>query len=236
MPRVLIAGNSGAARECYWILRDLQQASPGLAGYYEFGGFLSWQGYAGDLKELAGHFLGPLEEHAVAPDELYVIGVGAPYLRRAIFAWLRRRDARLMNLIHPWTAICPSAVMGEGNVFQRGCTVYANAVIGNGNYINGAANLSHDARVGDFNFLAPYAIVLGGASLGDLNHLGPHAVVLEGARMGNGNSLAPGSTLYKGCGDHARLSGSPALKIGEMERQPGDMEDATGKNATGETE
>lgn len=218
MPKVLIAGNSGAARECYWILRDLQQASPGLASYYEFGGFFSWQGYDGDLRELAGHFRGPLEDHAVRPDDLYVLGVGLPRLRRDIFTYLKERGARLMNLIHPWTSICPSAVMGEGNVFQRGCTVYANAVIGNGNYINGAANLSHDAQIGDFNFLAPYSIVLGGARMGDGNHLGPHAVLLEHARMGDGNSLAPGSALYKGCGDYTRLSGNPALTIGDMER------------------
>lgn len=217
MPGVFIAGNSGAARECYWILRDLQAASPGLGAYYEFGGFLSWRGYAGDLKELSGFFRGPLEDHAVGADELYIIGVGAPHLRRDIFRHLKERGARLMNLIHPWTAICPSAVMGEGNVFQRGCTVYANAVIGDGNYINGAANLSHDARIGDFNFLAPYAIVLGGASMGDGNHLGPHAVLLEHARMGSGNLLTPGSVLYKGSGDNARLSGNPALKIGAME-------------------
>lgn len=217
MPKVFIAGNSGAARECYWMLRDLREASPGLGPYYEFGGFFSWQGFAGDLKELSGLFRGSLEQHDISPDELYIIGVGATYLRRDIFRHLKARGARLMNLIHPWTSICPSAVIGEGNVFQRGCTIYANAVVGNGNYINGAVNLSHDARIGDFNFLAPYAIVLGGASMGDGNHLGPHAVLLEHARMGNGNLLTPGSALFKGCGDNARLSGNPALKIGVLE-------------------
>lgn len=216
MPRICIAGNSSAARECYWILRDLQESAPALASYYEFDGFYSWGGFPDNLEELKDYARGPLETHNFSPDELWVIGIGKPSLRRDVFNYLKARGATLMNLIHPWTSICPSASLGEGNVFQRGCTVYANARIGNGNYINGAVNLSHDASIGDFNFLAPYSIILGGARIGNLNHLAPHAVLMEKAHMGDCNSLAPGSALFKGCGDRARLSGNPALKIGEM--------------------
>lgn len=216
MPKVCIAGNSGAARECYWIFHDLVESSPGLKNYYTFAGFYSWNDFQGDLKELAPLYRGPLEAHAPEPEEVYVIGIGDPELRQAVFLWLKERRANLMNLIHPWTYICPSVELGEGNIFQRGCTVYANAVIGNGNYINGAVNIAHDAQIGDFNFLAPYAIILGGASIGSLNHLAPHAVILEHTHMGNHNSLAPCSVLFKNCRDNARLSGSPALKIGEF--------------------
>lgn len=214
MPKISIAGNSGAARECYWILRDLRDSAPGLAEYYEFGGFYSWHGHPDNLEELAEFSRGAIEGHDISSDELWVIGVGKPSLRRDIFNFLKSRGAKLMNLVHPWTYICESATIGEGNVFQRGCTVYANARVGDGNYINGAVNLSHDAAIGDFNFLAPYSIVLGQASMGNLNHLGPHAVLLEKTRMGDNNSLAPGSALYKGCKDNLRLSGNPALKIG----------------------
>lgn len=215
MPKVCIVGNSGAARECYWILRDLLESSPGLAAYYAFSGFYSWDAYPDNLKELAEFSRGPIETHRIDGEELYIIGIGKPDLRRGVFMWLKERKAKLMNLIHPWTAICPSATMGEGNVFQRGCTVYANAQIGNGNYINGAANLSHDAKIGDFNFLAPYAIVLGGAHIGDLNWLAPHAVIMDRAGIGDHNLVAPNSSVFKGAGSNARLIGSPAIKMGE---------------------
>ena len=219
MPRILIVGNSGAARECYWMLQDIAASAPALGSYYEFGGFLSWRGYQGALKELSDRFIGDFGEHAIGPDEIYVIGAGDPGLRRDIYAELKERGANLINLVHPWSYVCPSAQLGEGNIIQRGCTVFANARLGNGNYINGAVNIAHDASIGDFNFLAPYAIVLGGASIGSHNHLGPHSVVLEHARMGNSNSLAPGSTLYKGCKDNCRMAGNPALKIGTIENE-----------------
>lgn len=216
MPKVLIIGNSGAARECYWILRDVLESAPGLAAYYSFAGFLDWKGYAGDLKELQSLHRGTADAHVPQPDELFVIGVGKPELRQEIFLNFRARGASFMNLIHPWSSISPTAIVGEGNIFQRGSTVYCNTVIGNGNYFNGAVNLSHDAQIGDFNFLAPYSIVLGGAKIGNCNHLGPHSVVLEHARMGNSNLLSPGSTIYKGCGDRCRMAGNPALKIGDL--------------------
>lgn len=214
MPSVVIIGNSGAARECYWIFQDLLHSAAGLRSYYTFRGFLDWKGYPGDLKELAGLHLGTADAYAIQPDDLFVIGVGHPQLRREIFESFKARGASFMNLVHPWTDICASAVVGEGNVFQRGCTVYCNARIGNGNYINGAVNLSHDAEIGDFNFLAPYSLVLGGAKIGSCNHLGPHAVILEHAHAGDNNVFAAASCLYRGCRDNCLMSGNPALKVG----------------------
>lgn len=218
MPRVFIIGNSGAARECYWIFQDMMASSVGLRSYYSFAGFLSWKGYKSDLKELAHFELGRDDGHKIDTSALYVMGVGDPTLRKAIFTELKAGGAQFMNLVHPWTDICPSAVVGEGNVFQRGSTVYCNATIGNGNYINGAVNLSHDANIGDFNFIGPYSMVLGGAQLGSCNHLGPHCVLLEKSKAGDHNLLAPGSFLYKGCKSYCRMAGNPALKVGTLEK------------------
>lgn len=214
MERICIVGNSGAARECYWLLRDMLEADATLAGRWEFEGFYSWGGYAGDLKDLAPLFRGPVEQRCEPGGRLYVIGVGKPQLRRDIFRYLKARGCSLANLVHPWTSVCPSAVLGEGNILQRGCTLYDNSALGNGNYVNGAVNLSHDAAAGDFNFLAPYAMILGNARIGSCNHLGPYSVVLDRCRIGDNNLVAPGAILYKGCKDNCRMAGNPALKVG----------------------
>ena len=215
MERICIAGNSGAARECYWLLQDVLAADPTLAGKWQFEGFFSWKGYAGELKSLEKYFRGPLEGQCEPHGRLYVIGVGKPQLRRDIFHFLKERGCTLMNLIHPWTSICPTAVMGEGNILQRGCTIYDHSVLGNGNYLNGAVNLAHDSAVGDFNFIAPYGMVMGNARMGSCNHLGPYGVILDRCRIGDNNLIAPGSIVYKGCRDNCRMAGNPALKVGE---------------------
>lgn len=215
MPKVVIIGNSGAARECYWILQDMFSAAPGMRRYYEFSGFLAWKGYEDNLKDLASLQLGSTDVHSIAEDELFVIGVGQPALRKAVYETFKARGAKFMNLVHPWTDICASATLGEANIFQRGCTIYCNTMIGNGNYLNGAAHLSHDATIGDFNFLGPYSMILGGATLGSENHLSPHSVLLDHSKAGDRNYFAPGSFLYKRCKNDCRMAGNPALKIGE---------------------
>lgn len=214
MEQICIVGNSGAARECYWILRDMLDSDPALSEKWEFGGFYSWGGYPGNLKNLENYFHGPLEMHCRPEGRGYAIGVGKPRLRRDIFHFLKGHGCTLVNLIHPWTSVCPTAVLGEGNVLQRGCTIYDHSVLGNGNYLNGAVNLSHDAVVGDFNFIAPYGMILGNARIGSCNHLGPYSVALDKSRIGDNNLIAPGSILYKGCQDNCRMAGNPALKIG----------------------
>ncbi len=213
---IIIIGNSGAARECYDILLDIFSDSPSLAHYYQFKGFLAWKGYPADLKQLSHLQL----DESKALDVLnthYIIGIGNPKLRKEIFEEFKSKNATFMNLIHPWSSISSTVEMGEGNIFQRGCTVHCNAKIGNANYLNGAVNLSHDAEIGNYNFLAPYSMVLGNSKLGSSNHLGPQSILLENAKVGDNNLLAPSSVIYKGCKNNCRMMGSPALKVGEME-------------------
>lgn len=216
MPQVIIIGNSGAARECYWLLDDMRRAAPGLKNYYLFKGFLSWQDHQGDLKGLARFLLGDARNYSPSAEELFVIGIGQPDLRKAVFEDFKARGANFLTLVHPWSDISPAAEVGEANIFQRGSTVHCDACIGNANYFNGAINVGHDVEIGDYNFIGPASLLLGECSIGSQNMLGVRCTLLPKARVGNGNILAPGSIVYKGCKDNGRLAGNPALKIGDI--------------------
>ena len=157
-------------------------------------------------------FVMPASPHLAAGREGVHLDVES--LRAAVLRHYQELSCSFLNLVHPKAYVCPSAVMGEANIIQRDSTIYCNARIGNGNYLNGAVNIAHDAVIGDCNFLGPYSMVLGGASIGDGNHLGPRTLILEKQRAGSHNLCAPDSVLYKGCGDHCRMAGSPAIKIG----------------------
>lgn len=214
MERVVIIGNSGAARECYWLLQDMLAADARLRNRLSFGGFVAWRGYPPNLCELTSFQLGSEQEYQPREEDRLVIGIGDPALRAAVLRYYQECSCSFLNLVHPKAYVCPSAVMGVANIIQRDSTIYCNARIGNGNYLNGAVNIAHDAVIGDCNFLGPYSMVLGGASIGDGNHLGPRTLILEKQRAGSHNLCAPDSVLYKGCGDHCRMAGSPAIKIG----------------------
>ena len=87
--RLWIIGNSGAARECFWIFKDMLAADARLEQECRFGGFLSWGGYPSNLKELDSWFRGPVEAYAIEPEDVFAIGVGAPRLRAAIYATMK---------------------------------------------------------------------------------------------------------------------------------------------------
>ena len=205
---VVIVGNSGAARECYWLLRVAREADEKVP---PFKGFLAWKGYAGQLCELARFSLGNSEDYQPAHDDLFVIGIGKPELRMAAYTWLKALNASFYTLRHPNVYVCPSATVGEANIFQRDCVVQANASIGNVNFFNGGVVIGHDAVVGDGNTFNLYTGISGHAKLGNANQLAPRCVVLEHATVGNWNIFAPGAVVYKGCKDHCLMTGNPAL-------------------------
>lgn len=216
MRRAVIIGNSGAARECYWLLQDMLKADSDLQKNLGFKCFLSWQGYPSNLEELAHLFAGDAAGYAPESEDFFILGMGDPALRAQVYTEFKNRGGEFINLVHPTADICPSACIGEGNILHRGSTVYCNASVGNGNYLNGYVNVAHDAQVGDFNFIAPGSLVLGRAQVGSFNRIGPHCCVLDGAKVGDYNLIAPGSFIYKGCGSRARMAGNPALKIDDI--------------------
>lgn len=210
---VVIVGNSGFAREVHIMLRKmmLQDSSILLRG------FLSFEGYPGDLKELGSMLLGHDDEYAFAAGEKAVIAIGDPHLRQKAHVKLRAQNVRLFNVIHPEAYIDASSSIGEGNIFGARCYVTCNSSIGDGNVFNGMIHVGHDCVIGDYNFLGPGTQVLGDVRIGSLNAIGATSVLLPRATIGNGNKIAPLSAVYKGCRDNVYLAGNPSVKIGKWD-------------------
>lgn len=217
MPEVIIIGNSGAAKECFWLFDDMLKAAPGLRRYYNFKGFLSWKEYKGNLGKLDSWFICDAHSYEIQHSDMFVIGIGDPHIRREVYEYFTSHEANFLTLIHPWSDISADAEIGEANIFQRGSTIFCDTVIGNANYFNGSVNLSHDVVVGDYNFIGPASLILGNCHVGSENMIGVHCTLLPKAHVGNGNILAPGSILYKGCGNNCRMAGNPALRIGDAD-------------------
>lgn len=210
MPDLIIIGNSGAARECYWLARECMRAG----ARFEFKGFLALDGYPDNLKGLAAWSLGNDDAYEPAPDDIFAIGIGAPALRRRAYRKWRRRGAVFTNLVHPAARIVGDVNLGDANIIACNSYISCDASLGCANYLNGSVTVAHDVKIGDFNFFAPFSMALGGATVGNGNNFGVYAVLLPGARVGDDNVIAPGAYLYKGCGSNALLAGNPALKMG----------------------
>jgi sugar O-acyltransferase (sialic acid O-acetyltransferase NeuD family) len=206
---VIIIGNSGAARECYWLLQDIAPESEDLT----FKGFLSFEGFRGDLRELAPLQLGTDDKYTPADEDVFVIGIGLPALRLKAFAKLKQRGWKFMNLVHPTVKLTGRVVLGEGNILAQNCHMSCNTVLGDANYLNGSIVVGHDAHIGHGNFFGPFSQILGETNIGSGNSFGVNSVVLAGAAIGDNNTIAPGAYVYKGCGDNCRMAGNPAINI-----------------------
>lgn len=214
MNTLIIIGNSGAARECYQMFNDICACTPLLRGKYTFKGFLSHQGYAGNLGGLASFDLGSDEVYQPLPEDNFIAGIGQPELRKVAYERMKGKNGVFINLISPWVYLPLDVTLGAGNIIRAGCSFSCDVSIGNNNFFNGGVIIAHDVTIGDNNFFGPDSMILGGAKIGDDNSFAVRSVVLERGKVGNGNLIAPGAILYKGCKDNCRMAGNPALKIG----------------------
>ncbi|MCI7569536.1 transferase [Desulfovibrio sp.] len=218
MRQVVIIGNSGAARECYALFQDILQAMPSMAQFYAFRGFLSWKAYPGNLKRHAEQLLADADAYSLSQDDIFVIGIGDPELRRAIYCAFKERGASFLTLIHPWSDVAPDVHLGEGNILQRGTRVASGCTIGSANYFNGAVHIAPGVTVGDYNFVGPGALLLEKSRLGSRNSLGVRSILQVGSSIGDGNMITPGSVVCGAHGDRSRMAGNPAVVLGEMDR------------------
>ncbi len=189
MRRLWIIGNSGAARECWWIFHDMLAANAELEKSCRFEGFLAWKNFPANLGSMADLQKGEATTHPVEKNDVFVIGIGAPALRAEIYTIMKDRGARFFTLVHPWSDLGPATIVGEANIFQRGCSVFCDTSIGNANYFNGSVSLSHDTKVGDANFFGPFALLLGGCVVGSRNLVAVRSTLLEGAKVGDDNMI-----------------------------------------------
>ncbi len=206
---VVIIGNAGAARECYWLLREVMRQREDLT----FRGFLSFEGYVGELRELAQAEMGTDDDYTIQSDDLLVIGIGSPALRAKVWTKWKQRGGTFMNLIHPACFMPETICMGEGNIITPACSFSCNVAVGSANYFNGGVVVGHDARIGDANYFGTRSMIAGNAVVGSRNSFGVGAVALEKVKIGNGNTIAPGAYIYKGCGDDRLMAGNPAIDL-----------------------
>ena len=205
---LVIIGNSGAARECYWLFQEIYANDSTI----QFKGFLGFEGYQPNLKDLTHYDLGSDNSYRPHQEDIFVIGIGDPALRSQAYRNWENRGVEFLNLIHPSVYITGSSI-GKANIIARGSYISCNSSLGDANFLNGSVVIGHDCQIGDSNFFGPFSLILGNVSIGCSNRVGARAVVLAGAKVGNNNTLVPGAYLYKGCRNNQIMAGNPALSI-----------------------
>lgn len=215
MKNVIIVGKGGFSRECYSILQIVMQYNREL----QFAGFLAYNCDEWDSERLHDKFLGNSSDYDFSITDHVVLAIGDNELREAAYHHLKERNCSFMNLIHPFSYIDPSAILGEGNILGAGSSISCDVKMGNCNILNGTVIVGHDAVLGDFNFCGPFVQLLGYTVMGDKNDLAVSSIMLPKTSIGNANSISPASVVYTRFQNNCRIHGNPALKIGSYKNE-----------------
>jgi sugar O-acyltransferase (sialic acid O-acetyltransferase NeuD family) len=142
-----------------------------------------------------------------------VIALGDNTRRLQLSESLRAAGATLATVIHPFTAISPSASIGEGSVVLAGATVNARARIGLAAIVNTRASVDHDCTVGDGVHLCPGSTLAGTVTVRDRVWLGIGACAIQGVTIGEGAVVGAGSAVIRDVRAGATVAGCPAKEI-----------------------
>ena len=207
---IIIIGAGGFAYECWLMLRKLLD----MGAPATFAGFAAKEASSILSYGLGEFFLGDEDAVEIRPEREFIIAVGSPYARKAIYERFKTRGARFMNLVDP-SAIVSEEILErtEASIFCPN-SLTVSLEFGIGNVVNSLTTIAHDTRIGDFNVLSGHCDVCGHAEIGDLNFFGSHASMLPSSKLGNGNRVAAGSVVYKKHRDGRILLGNPAQDVG----------------------
>ena len=196
--KVVVVGASGFGREALDTLEAMQAA----------GADFEIQGVVDDfpseinlerLRERGIRFLGNRDAWLAEENsaQFFVLGIGAPAIRRKLAT-----ELEAVRKV-PFQAIHPTAVIGSNTVIEESAVVCARAVISTNVYlgkyvhVNPNATLGHDARINDFSSINPAAIISGEVLIEEEVLVGAGATVLQQLSVGKKTVVGAGAVVTK---------------------------------------
>lgn len=143
-------------------------------------------------------------------DAFITVGsVGNTFVRRKIYANLKKIGFNIPNIIDKTAVVSESAVLGEGNFVGKNAVISVLARVGNNCIINTAAVVDHECKVGDFVRVSAVGVLCGGVTVGDDTHIGAGTTVRHQITIGKNSLIGIGSTVVKDIPDGVVAYGNP---------------------------
>jgi len=206
---IIILGTGAFARECYLWTKDSILGIPEAAVIGFIGPFEPLEGY----PEMQRMYLGSEVTYEFKPEDMVVVGVGTPEIRRKYMTFLKERQIKTITIIHPTAYVGDNVVFEDGNIVCPRCVFTRDIKIGEGNLFNIMTSIGHDVDIGTCNVIYSHVDVTGGCKIGDFNLLGSGSRLLPGVSIGNSNKISAGSVVYRNVGDDYLVHGNPAKKM-----------------------
>lgn len=166
------------------------------------------------LKRLADRdiaYLGSIDDWlATNSPAVYLIGVGAPAVRRRIDAILSAAGLSAAIAIHPSAVIGSMGSIGDGAIVCAGAQISTNVTLGRHTHVNPNATIGHDSVLEDFVSINPNATVSGDCHLESGTYIGSSSVILQGLRTGQGSTVGAAACVVRDVPAWTVVTGVPA--------------------------
>ena len=212
MREAILVGAGGFGREALDVVEACAYASPTQA--VRVIGVVDDAPSAVNLDRLAARgyaYLGGLDEAIAArPPGEYLLGVGAPAVRRRLVARLDGAGWQAVSVVHPAAVIGSRFQLGAGALICGGVQVSTNVTLGRHVHLNPGAIVGHDAILRDFVSVNPGAVISGEVDVGDEVLIGASAVVLQGLVIGARSVVGAASCVTRDVAPKIIVKGVPA--------------------------
>jgi sugar O-acyltransferase (sialic acid O-acetyltransferase NeuD family) len=166
----------------------------------------------GDVATLRERLAGASPENAEV-----VVAVGDNTRRLELSQALAAAGARLATVIHPFSALSPSATLGPGTVVLAGTVLNAGARVGMACIINTRASIDHDCTIGDGVHICPGVSLAGHVTVHDLAWLGIGSSAIQGVTIGHSATVGAGAAVVRDVRPLHTVAGCPAREIKRVE-------------------
>lgn len=139
--------------------------------------------------------LGTISEYKkYTSDACFIIAIGDNLSRKRLST---KMNCRWYSAIHPSAIIGEGVRVGAGSFVSAGAVINADAIIGDHVIINTCAVVEHDCSVGNFAHLSPSSTMCGGSSVGDLTLIGAGSILTNGVKVCSETRLEAGTVATK---------------------------------------
>lgn len=209
MKQLIIIGAGGLGREVLaWARQSL-----GFGEEWVVKGFIDDNSEAMAGLNVPAPWLGRIEDHQPADDEVFVCAMGIPALKRRCFERIEARGGKFLTLIHRTAVVGDNVTLGAGTILCPYTVVSGYNVIGKGVVVNIHASIDHDANVGDWSQINCHCDVTGGVQVGMEVWLSSHVAIAPRLRIGDRAYLGIGSSILRDVEADAKVFGVPARRV-----------------------
>ncbi len=143
----------------------------------------------------------------------FFVAIGSNSVRKKILNKIKAAGGELVTIIHPFSCVSKSAVIGAGTVVMAGAVVQANAKIGDGVIINTCSSVDHDCTVGSFSHIAVGAHLAGTVKIGDSVFVGANCAISNNISVTSNCVIGAGTAVICDIKNAGTYVGVPARMV-----------------------